>query len=89
MVPERRKSPRRRVLRRGRIVYRRGHGAIDCVILDLGDGGARLRLNGLICLPGAFELRLETGASHPAEVCYRGLDATGVRFLEEPPPPAP
>ncbi|WP_299130432.1 PilZ domain-containing protein [uncultured Amaricoccus sp.] len=89
MVPERRKNPRTRMLRRGRILYRRGHGAIDCVILDLSDGGARLALNGLTRLPGAFELRLESGASFPAAVSYRQADAIGVQFLDAREDPAP
>ncbi len=71
-----------RVLRRARLVFRQGHSAIDCVILDLSDGGARIRLSGLLAVPRAFELRLDTGVTYPASVCYRQPDAAGVRFLE-------
>ena len=49
---------------------------------DLSDGGARIRLSGLLAVPRAFELRLDTGVTYPASVCYRQPDAAGVRFLE-------
>jgi len=82
MVEERRRHERRRVLRRARIVFRNGHSTVDCVLLDLSDGGARLKASGLLALPERFELRIENGPSYLAAVAYRHLEATGVRFLE-------
>jgi hypothetical protein len=82
MGEERRRSERRRVLRRGRIVFRKGHGAIDCVLLDISTGGARLRAPGALMLPDRFELRIEDGQGREVAVCHRGPDVTGVRFLD-------
>lgn len=83
MTTEHRTSPRRRVLRRARIVLRNGHSAVDCVVLDVSDGGARLKLGHWLAVPRVFELRIEFGPSQRAELCYRGIDCAGVRFVPE------
>lgn len=82
MVEERRRHPRSRVLRRARIVFRGGHSTIDVILLDLSDGGARLRSPGLLAIPERFELRIENGPSYDAAVAFRHADTTGVRFLD-------
>lgn len=82
MDGERRRHERRRVLRRGKIVFRKGHSAIDCVLLDLSDGGARLRAPGLIAIPERFELRIENGPAYEAAVAFRSHETAGVRFLD-------
>jgi hypothetical protein len=82
MTAERRESPRAHVLRRGRIVYRRGLSTIDCVVLDVSSGGARLKVDEWVMLPRRFELRIENGPVHEAEVRYRDLQTTGIRFVE-------
>lgn len=82
MTTERRKDPRSRVLRRGKIVFRSGYSVIDCVVLDVSLDGARLRVGEWLGLPKVFELRLENGSAHRAEVCYRNMAVTGVHFVE-------
>ncbi len=82
MDVERRRFERKRVLRRGKIVFRNGHGAIDCVLLDISAGGARLRAPGILAIPAQFELRVENGPTYDVAVCFRSPDTTGVRFLE-------
>lgn len=81
-MTERRQEPRAHVLRRGKIVYRRGHGAIDCVVLDLSTGGAKLRVGEWLGMPNRFELRVENGLAREAVVRYRALDITGVEFID-------
>jgi hypothetical protein len=81
MIAERRQSERKRMLKRGRIVFRNGFASIDCVVLDLSAGGAKVRTSGFLVLPERFELRIENGPSCPVEVAFRGADVTGVRFL--------
>ncbi|HMQ93582.1 MAG TPA: PilZ domain-containing protein [Amaricoccus sp.] len=83
MSSERRNSPRSRVLRRGQIVFRSGHTAIDCVLLDLSEEGAQLRLDNWLALPRRFELRIENGPSRQAEVRYRAVERMGIRFVPE------
>ena len=66
MASEQRHHARAHVLRRGKIVFRRGYGVIDCVVLDLSPEGARLRVGAWLGLPERFELRIENGAVHEA-----------------------
>lgn len=83
MQMERRRSERTRVLRRGRIVFRNGHSVIDCVLLDLSDGGALLRAPGVLAIPEQFQLRIENGPKHQVRVCSRGADTASVSFLDK------
>ncbi len=82
MSIERREFPRAHVLRRARIVFGRGHSTIDCVVLDLSTGGARLRVGEWMGLPERFELRIEHGPAREAEVRFRGMEMTGIQFLD-------
>jgi hypothetical protein len=79
---ERRMYPRSRVLRRAQIVFRGGHTAVACIVLDLSSGGARLKVRDWLGLPDAFELRIENGPSRLAEVRHRDLEIAGVRFRD-------
>jgi hypothetical protein len=82
MTAERRESPRAHVLRRARILYRRGFSTIDCVVLDVSPGGARLKVDEWLMLPRRFELCIENGPAHEAEVRYRDMQMTGIRFVD-------
>ncbi|MBP7000577.1 PilZ domain-containing protein [Amaricoccus sp.] len=82
MGEERRQAERRRMLRRGRIVFRKGHGVIDCVVLDISSGGARLRAPAALMIPDRFQLRIDDGSSYEVAVCHRGEGIAGVRFLD-------
>jgi len=53
------------------------------VLLNLSDDGAQLRLDNWLALPKKFELRIENGPSRQAEVRYRVVERTGIRFLTE------
>jgi hypothetical protein len=79
---EKRQRPRAHVLRRGKIVFRRGYGVLDCVVLNVSPDGARLRVNAWLGLPDRFELRIEQGPAHEAVVRYRRLDEIGVQFVD-------
>ncbi len=83
MTNDNRQFPRSHVLRRARIVFRRGYSTVDCVVLDLSTGGARLKVDEWMPLPDRFELRIENGPARDAEVRYRTLEATGVRFVDD------
>jgi hypothetical protein len=83
MTGEQRRRARARVLRRGKIVFRRGYAVIDCVVLDVSPEGARLRVGTWLDLPERFELRIESGTAHEALVRYRNLEVIGVQFVED------
>ncbi len=82
MSADRRSQVRARVLRRARIVFRRGYSTLDCVVLDLSSGGARIRIDAWLGMPDRFELRLENGPVREAVVRYRDRDSTGVEFVD-------
>jgi len=83
MSKEQRGNSRAHVLRRARIVFARGHSSIDCVVLDVSPGGARLRVGFLPELPDRFELRMEQGPVYEARVRLRRLGEIGVEFVED------
>ncbi len=57
---ERRKSPRHKILNVGEIVYPDGH-CVDCAILGISEGGARIRLGDYTECPTDFTLRAGSG----------------------------
>ena len=82
-MSDKRRFQRAHVLRRARIVFRRGYSAVDCVVLDLSAGGARLKVGEWLALPDRFELRIENGPARDAEVRYRAREMTGIRFVDD------
>ena len=53
------------------------------MVLDVSPEGARLRVGAWLGLPERFELRIENGAVHEAQVRYRHLEEIGVQFVED------
>ena len=82
MFVERRERARARVLRRGKIVYNNGRVSLGCVLLDLSPCGAQLRTDDWMSMPEKFELQIENGPSHLVEVRHRGMDRSGVQFID-------
>lgn len=80
---ERRRHPRQRVLKRGRIVLNNGNSTVDCTIRDISEGGARLRLGGDFAAPENFDL-LFLESSLRRKVVRRWQIGTdiGVEFLD-------
>ncbi|MCK9911301.1 hypothetical protein MXD81_19270, partial [Microbacteriaceae bacterium K1510] len=51
LMEEKRKIPRRRVLKEGKIVYADGLRVLDCTIRDMSASGARLLISSTVGLP--------------------------------------
>ncbi len=77
---ERRRNRRTRTLKLGHFICPEGQ-QFDCTILDISDGGAKLRLAENTTCPAHFTLRLKTGRSYRCELAWRGDSELGVRFL--------
>lgn len=77
----RRQFARVRTLKRGQIIYKRSSCTIDCLVLNISDGGAALQPADFVELPETFLLKLEHGPTHRCEVCWRHGNKMGVRFL--------
>jgi hypothetical protein len=79
---EDRKSPRRRVLKEGKVVFGRTQSVIDCTIDNQSDGGAHIRLQSAHGLPDDFYLvEANRGLIHKAEVAWRTTTGMGLRIL--------
>ena len=79
---ERRAKPRRRVLKSASMVTNHRNSVINCVVRNISDDGAALKLDGPVSIPEEFELRVD-GKIQPAEpVWHHGL-TLGVKFRPE------
>ena len=78
---ERRKCGRRRVLKGARLEFNRGFGAMEGVVRNLSDGGARIVFGETTGVPQHFDLLIAgENEAKPARVCWRSVDAVGVAF---------
>lgn len=78
---DRRGETRRRVLKGARLGFNEGYGAMECVVRNQSERGARLVLGDTMGVPSRFELAV-AGESEPrsARVCWRTGEAVGIRF---------
>jgi hypothetical protein len=80
-MDEKRKVPRRRVLKEGKIVYADGLRVLDCTIRDISEDGARLLIANTVGLPDKFQLFEKTsGLLYPASIAWRQPNSIGVHF---------
>jgi len=84
-MEEKRKSPRRRVLKEGKIVFPDALCLMDCMIRDTSDGGAKLIVSNTLAIPHSFQLyEKSSGKLYPASIAWRQCNAIGVRFTGLP-----
>ncbi len=80
-MEERRKEPRRRILKGAIIAYNRLSSTIPCVVRNLSDHGCKLCLEGAIPVPKAFILWIELdGTEVPCMTIWRNGKELGVEF---------
>ncbi len=78
---ERRRSTRAKTIKKGQIVWQDGHCDMDCLILDLSDGGARLQPEDVLKCPERFTLKTLSGDIYHCRVARRTAKDLGVMFL--------
>lgn len=82
--PENRKSPRRKVLKDGKIVIMNNWSLIDCCVRNLSDTGARLRCDDALSVPEEFRLLIPSDQwIRDAKVVWRRDGCVGVHFTGE------
>jgi len=82
-MDERRKSPRRRVLKTAKIVFNRDRSVVDCAVRNLSVEGALLLFPSTVGIPAHFELVLEGDARRLAcGVMWRHEQRLGVRCID-------
>jgi len=80
-VPERRTSPRSRVLKGAKLVIGSA-STIDCVVRNVTASGARIQIANTVELPESLGLTLDGGFTvRPCRVIWRSVTETGVQFL--------
>jgi hypothetical protein len=84
---DKRREPRARTLKKGRIVFNNGGSAIDCVVRNLSSGGSLLVLPSVLGVPETFELHIDSdGSCHVARTMWKGHGKIGVAFVKAPSP---
>jgi hypothetical protein len=77
-----RRSPRRPVLKEGKVIFGQDHSIIDCIIDNQSDGGAHIIMASSDGVPPDFYLaEASRGIIHKAEVAWRAATGMGVRLL--------
>jgi hypothetical protein len=77
-----RKSPRRRVLKEGKLIFGKAHLVVDCVIDNMSEGGAHVRITSSHGGPQDFYLvEANRGIIHKAEVAWRTTTGLGLRLV--------
>ena len=78
---DRRCETRHRVFKGGRLSFNKGYGALECVVRNLSDHGARLALGETTAVPNAFSLQISgEDVVRPAIVLWRSPSAVGLAF---------
>ena len=71
---------RKRVLKKAQIVFKGRGAAIDCVILNLADRGACLKVESPLGIPDSFDLMLDHATVGNCRVTWRKATQIGVEF---------
>lgn len=78
---EKRREPRKRTLKRGRLVFNDGRSVIDCVVRNLSPSGALLVLPSLLGIPQEFDLHIDSDRNcRAARIIWKGDGKIGVEF---------
>ena len=79
---ERREFQRGRTYLGGRLAFNNQYCAIDCLVRNMSQNGAKLVFEGTVLLPGDFDFLLpQKGESRRARVVWRAQDQAGITFL--------
>jgi hypothetical protein len=80
---EKRTSARHRIFKGAQISFRGLHAAIDCVVRDTSDGGARLAVESSVGVPDRFDLVRENLPTKKCQVVWRHATQIGAKFILE------
>jgi hypothetical protein len=78
---KRRKAPRKTVIKPGRIMLEGAAAPIECVVLSVSAGGARIRLRDLPPCPDRFDLQIGGEPTRHCNVAWRTEESMGVEFV--------
>tara|TARA_R110002124_G_scaffold44422_5_gene135487 strand:+ start:11181 stop:11426 length:246 start_codon:yes stop_codon:yes gene_type:complete len=80
MSDERRATIRHRVLKGAHIVTNDGYSTYDCIVRNLSEAGARLKVASVVGIPEQFELKMDDGHFFACRIVWRTEFEIGVAF---------
>ena len=80
MAEERRGTIRHRTLKGARIATNVGHSTINCMVRNMSDAGALIRVTSIIGIPDRFELVMDDGRTFDCAVAHKSATDIGVSF---------
>jgi hypothetical protein len=83
MSDERRQAQRYRTLKGAHIVFNHGGSSINCVVRNLSETGALLKVGSPFGIPDEFVLALDNGPATACRVVRRTAHEIGVEFIAE------
>lgn len=79
---ERRTSPRGRALKGAKIAFNQKASVMDCIVRNLTDKGALLKVPSTVGIPERFDIKLDTERAYrPCKVVWRRDDSLGIEFI--------
>jgi hypothetical protein len=63
-----------------KIVLSGGHSVFDCLVKDISEAGARLKVENVVVIPETFELRIVDGRRFECTIRWRSQGFVGVEF---------
>ena len=80
-MDDRRINPRMRRLKEGRIIFNGKKSLMSCMVRDVHDGGARLRIGEPYLVPNTFHVSIAgEHENRPAERVWMRENEMGIRF---------
>lgn len=84
LMDNRRGAVRLRTLKSGKVVFNDGNSVVDCVVRDLSESGAKLKVVSIVGIPDHFSLALEGERNGRAcSIAWRKGSELGVTFDRE------
>jgi hypothetical protein len=83
-MDNRRSNPRQRSFMQGRIYFNKRKSSLDCVVRDLSEVGAKLKVSNSIALPEVIEFYIPSKQqTYRAKIERRTADEIGIAFIAE------
>lgn len=80
MTDDKRGEQRHRTLKKGYIVFNDRRSTIECIIRNLSETGAQLKVASIVGIPDSFELLVNDKDTLPCKVAWRRQTELGVSF---------